>query len=123
MDIQDIASKAVEFSIETYESVVDFAVWGARRIQTVVGPVADKIRDLGIAALKMFESLLRSGPTGIFAISGALFVLGMAAFKMADRKAYEEEVVVKSLWKAAGVAAFVGATFFVGLGMASALTA
>lgn len=122
MDIQSIANNAVEFTCETFETAKTFAIWGARRISAVTGPLAEKAREFGSSALKIFESLLKSGPVGIFALSGAMFVAGIAAFKMADRKAYEDEPVGKTLWKIAGIMAFVGATVFTGIGMAAALS-
>lgn len=123
MGIQEITGKTVQFAIETAESTKNFVLWGARSVAALIPPGAAKVKEIAAKTWQLFESLIKTGPVGIFALSAVLFTAGIAAFKLADRKAYEDETVAKALWKSAGIAAFIAATVFTSVGMAASLSA
>lgn len=119
--IQEIAgtiSQTVSLILEKGEQYV---IWGGHHVNNLIAdymvPVTDKLKEVADKAWRLFDALVKTGPGGIFALSGLLFVAGIAAFKLADKKAYEEDTLIKGMWKAVGVTAFIAATAFTSLGI------
>jgi hypothetical protein len=119
--IQEIAGTILQTVAQVLEKGEQFAVWGGHHVKNLIAdymiPATEKLKEVAEKAWQLFDTLVKSGPGGIFALSGMLFLAGIAAFKLADKKAYEEDTLIKGMWKAVGVTAFIAATAFTSLGI------
>lgn len=119
--IQEIAGTIAQTVSLILEKGEQYVIWGGHHVKNLISdymvPATDKLKEVADKAWRLFDSLVKTGPGGIFALSGLLFVAGIAAFKLADKKAYEEDTLIKGMWKAVGVTAFIAATAFASLGI------
>ena len=125
MDIQPALDTVSNFATQSYETGKAFALWSGHQIQSgftrYAVPAGEKLYALAVASFRNIGQLFSRGPSAIFAVAGGLFLAGIAAFKIADRKAYEGDLTAKSLWKTAGIAAFIAATAVTTFGIGTVL--
>lgn len=121
MDIEPIVKQVSTFANKAYEVGTATVVWCGHTIKEgyyLYGiPAAEKISAFSILAFHQVQNLILLGPGKIFACAAGWLLVGAAAFKMADKKANEENLFAKSVWKALGIASFVNATALTSLGM------
>jgi hypothetical protein len=95
--------------------------WG-HLFKTEYAPaVVNKLSACALAALACLKSLFDSGPSTSFAVAGSLLFLSVLCFQIADRKDYENAVLGKTLWKTAGLLAFIASTVMTHLGLIACL--
>lgn len=125
MDIEPIINQMSAFAIHAYEVTKAGVIWGSHIVKEGYSryaiPAAEKLLDVAKAAFTLLQNLIKTGPGLIFALAGSLLLAGVTAFKLADRKAYEEDMLAKTAWKTVGIIAFVSSTALTGLGMFAAL--
>jgi len=85
-------------------------------------PATRKVAEFAKNNFELFQKSLQNGPGPIFALAGGLLIIGISSFKMADRKAYESDMLAKSLWQTSGVVSFIGATVLTSFAIFTALT-
>lgn len=69
-------------------------------------PAALKINEVSLSMLKALGNFLKKGPGPVFAVASGLFMVGVFACTMADKKGYEGDALLKSIWKTVGIASF-----------------
>lgn len=125
MDIQPIINQISSFATHAYETTKIGALWCGHAIKVGYAqyaiPAAGKLSKIAIKAFDLFQQLLKSGPGVIFAIAGVFMLAGISAFKLADRKDYEEDMLAKTAWKTTGIAAFITATALTSFGLVALL--
>lgn len=125
MDINIIANQTKAFAIKAYELSKAGVIWSGHFIKISYSdyaiPAAKKLSEVAVIAFNLLQRLIRTGPGMIFALSGTLLLVGVTAFKLADRKAYEEDLLAKTAWKTVGIAAFISATALSSLGIYAAV--
>jgi hypothetical protein len=123
MDMQPIVDTATAYTSLALCAVRDAAVWGGRKIQSgYVNYLVPAVKYLWSNALSLIKTMVQSIKQGhglAFAIAGSFFVFGIAAFKIADRHAYEQDLVSKAAWKTLGITSFVLATVVTSTAIAS----
>lgn len=126
MNAQSIASQITTFSSQAFKTNKMSVLWLGHTIKVNFSrygiPVAEKLSQLALIAFSYFQKLLRSRPGFIFIAAGGVLLLGITAFKLADRKDYEENMLAKTAWKSVGIIAFISATALTSLGMTTLLT-
>ena len=126
MNIQTAANKMIHGAQDVIDAASHFIVWAGHEIRLISSNyVAPALKKLWAGAMKVahfVQNLVKAGPKIPFGIATALFLTGVMAFKMVDRKANEDDVVVKTAWKVLGIAAFVGATLATSIGIAAICT-
>lgn len=123
MHIQPALDKIAQCTTQIYETGKAFVLWGGHKIQAGISlyviPAAQKLYELAVSSLYALGRMIKNGPGAILVIATALFATGIAAFKMADREAYEDNLLAQTAWKTLGVTAFISATAFTSLGIAA----
>lgn len=114
MNIHKVLDTTSAFADQTYHAGLSFASWAGSKIQSgcvkYLMPVVEKLNFVALKVLRGLENFLERGPAPIFALAAGLFLAGVSAFKLADRKAYEEDAFAKTTWKTIGIACFLAAT-------------
>ena len=125
MEIQPIINKLASTSTEAYQTGRTTLLWMGHTIKKTyvlyAGPTIEKLSTLAMIAFNHSKQLLRTQPGAVFALAGGLLFVGVTAFKIADRKAYEDDRFARTAWKTAGIATFVAATALTSVGMFAAL--
>lgn len=125
MEIQPIINTVATTAATTYESARTAIFWFGHTIKQTyavyAGPTIEKLSTLAMIAFNYARQALRTQPSAVFALAGGLLFVGVTAFKIADRKAYEDDVFARTAWKTAGIATFVAATALTSFGMFAAL--
>lgn len=123
MDIQAIKTDIATYAAAALHVAKEYALWAGHKIQIGISnhliPTVKSILAWVAAHFKTFKTFVQTGPGMVFAISTGIFLLGIAAFKIADHKAYEEDLLAKTAWKTLGIFAFVSATVFTSFGIAT----
>jgi hypothetical protein len=123
MNIRLNLESAGTHALNTLHAMQQFAIWGGRQIRSgfvnYLVPAIKMIWTNARLAAKNLIDAVSHGHGLAFSIAGGLFVTGVAAFKLAEHYAYEQDLVAKAAWKTVGVAAFVGATAAVSVAIAS----
>jgi len=123
MNITSIQGTFVEVAKSAYKATKEIALWGSHLVKVgITDYLTPLIKTLWASAssgLRTLNGIVKSAPGPTFGIAAALFIAGMAAFKIADHKAYDEDLVSKTAWKALGITAFVGATAITSIGIAT----
>ena len=125
MEIQPIINKLASTSSEAYQMGRTGILWmghSIEKVYTLYGvPTMEKLSSLAMITFNYSKQLLRTQPGAVFALAGGLLLIGVTAFKIADRKAYEDDMFARTAWKTAGIATFVAATALTSFGMFTAL--
>jgi hypothetical protein len=123
MNIQNIPAGIINAATRAYHTTGTFVVWFSHKVESAffnrLVPLIQNLWNATLSAIKALPHLFKSGPSIPFAIAGGLFLTGIAAFKMADHHAYEDDRVSKAAWKTLGIAAFVSATVVTSVGIAA----
>lgn len=126
MDIQPIFNPLVKIASKAFEVGKKGILSGIYVVQAGYSryamPAAEKLSSLANVFFNLLQRLFQAGPGFIFALAGGLMIAGVTAFKLADRKAYEDDMLIKTVWKTAGVIAFISATALTSVGMYAVLT-
>jgi hypothetical protein len=121
MSLQSIVNETAHLAHVALEAVKTGVSWAGHKITTGYSlyaiPAAKKVSDLASIGFKLLQNLMKSGPGFIFALAGSLLLVGITAFKLADRKASEDDVLVKTAWKTVGIVAIISATALSSLGI------
>jgi hypothetical protein len=80
-------------------------------------PGIEKLIACTTRLFNLIKNFLLSGPKGLFSAAAALLLVSAVAFKMADRKDYEDDMVAKTAWKTAGIVAFMGSVALTSFGL------
>ena len=126
MDIQPIANQISTCASKVYQ-VGKTGVLACGHVAKVgysryAIPAAEKLSAVAAVLFNLLQKLVQTGPGIIFALAGTLLLAGITAFKLADRKAYEEDRLAKTAWKTVGIMAFISATAMTSVGMFAILT-
>lgn len=126
MDMESITVRLTAFADHAYEASKAGISWCGCKAKAGYAqyaiPAMEKISTLAIVCFNQLQKLMLAGPGKIFALAGAVLFLSITAFKIADRKAYEEDTFARTAWKTAGITAFIGSTALTSLGIFTALT-
>jgi hypothetical protein len=126
MDIESVATQLTLYANQAYEIARASIVWSGHTAKTYYSqyaiPAAEKLSTLAVFCFKQLQKLVLAGPGKIFALAGGVLFLSITAFKIADRKAYEEDPFARTVWKTAGIAAFMSATALTSVGIFAALS-
>lgn len=121
MDVHMLKTSAIEAATVSYEAFKSAALWCGRKIQIgyadYLVPAIRSVWSWGCQELVSLKNPLSAGSRSVFGAAAILFFLGIAAFKIADCKAYDENSCAITAWKAAGIFAFFGATVLAGIGI------
>jgi hypothetical protein len=127
VELHPIIGHIVKNAVVASHAIKDFAVWSGHKIQlgysNYLVPAIKTLWNATASSLKSLFQLMKNGHGLTFAIAGGLFVAGIAAFKIADHQAYEQDAVSKAAWKTLGIAAFVTATVATSVAIASLIVA
>lgn len=114
MNIESVLDKTLTFAKQSYEVGKNTALLVGRQVQMgytkYLLPAAERVYSAALTTLRSLGQLLEKGPGPLFALATGLFLAGIAAFKFADQKTFEDDAVAKAIWKTIGVASFIGAT-------------
>lgn len=123
MNIQTAANKIIHGAQDVIDATGYYIIWVGHEIRLLssnyVVPALKKLWSGAMKAAHFVQNLVKAGPKIPLGIAAGLFLTGVMAFKMVDRKANEDDVIAKTAWKALGIAAFVGATLATSIGIAA----
>lgn len=126
VDIESIKSQITIYTKQAYEAAKVGILWCGCTAKAVYSqyaiPATEKLSAIAIFCFNQLQKLMLAGPGKIFALAGGVLLLSITAFKIADRKAYEEDAFARTVWKTAGIATFIGATALTSVGIFAALT-
>lgn len=127
MTLQVIQSEVVQFLTSAYDTTVIVASWAGRQIQLgITDYLIPGIKILWEAAVPCFiqtKDAILAGHCPPLLIAGVLFVIGIAAFKIVDRKANEDNVSSMKTWTTIGTLSLIAATAFTSFAIASFIPA
>lgn len=125
MNIEAIKASVTTNIQHTFDIGKQFVSWCGHKLQTgftnYLLPFIQRAWTWAAANFTHVRNLIKTGPGATFAVAATLFLAGVAAFKIADHKAHEENIIAKTAWKALGISAFVCATMTTSLGIAAVL--
>lgn len=123
MDIEAVKAGVLEGIATAREAIAKFVIWAGHKIRLLTAdylvPAYEKMCIGAVFIARAVQNIVKAGPFLPFTFASAFFLAGLAAFKIADHKAYEEEMLSKTIWKAIGVSSFTLATISTSLGIAS----
>src|SRR5262249_18522422 len=126
MDFAPIAKTILACANHAYEIGKATITWCGHTIKEgyslYVIPASEKISAIALISFNQLEKMMLLGPEKIFSIAGGLLLASIIAFKIADRKAYEEDMIAKTAWKTLGVASFISSTALISVGMFTILS-
>lgn len=126
MEIQPIINKLASSTTDAYQTSRTGILWLGHTIKKgytlYAAPTIEKLSTLAMISFNYSRQVLRTQPVAAFALSGGLLFIGITAFKIADRKAYEDDMFARTAWKTAGIATFIAATALTSFGMFIALS-
>ena len=123
MNIQNIPTGIINKATQAYHTAGTFAVWFSHKVESAffnrLIPLIQNLWNATISTVRALPHMFKSGPSIPFAVAAGLFLAGIAAFKLADHHAYEDDRVSKAAWKALGISAFTCATIVTSIGIAA----
>lgn len=124
MDIEAIAVQLTSLADQAYNAGKVGILWCGRTIKAGYSqyavPAIEKLSTLALFCMNQLQKLMLAGPGKIFALAGGMLFLSVTAFKIADRKAYEDDAFARNAWKTAGIAAFIASTALTSIGLFTA---
>jgi hypothetical protein len=126
MKSEPIQKQLAFIASQAYENSKEKLVWCGHALKKGYAkyavPTAEKLSALALKSFNQFQKMAQNSPSMILGIASGLLLIGVTAFKIADRKAYEENVFAKTAWKTAGIAAFISATAVTSVGLYTVLS-
>lgn len=114
MNIKTHFTSTSQFSAQASEVTRNAGIWigthASAGYHRYLLPTSSKIQSVALYALQALGKFLEKGPTPVLTLAGSLFFVGIVAFKVADKKAYEDNTLLKGIWKTLGVTSFIFAT-------------
>lgn len=121
MDVESIAKQLSIFADEAYDVAKTSILWCGHTATIYYSeyaiPAAEKLSELALFCFSQLQKLVLAGPGKIFALAGGVLFFSITAFKIADRKAYEEDPLTRTVWKTIGITAFLAATALTSIGI------
>lgn len=127
MNIQTVQAGLNNFFNVAYSATVTSAQWLGKNVQFgVTNYLIPGIQSLWAAILPCFiqtKNALLAGQYPPFFIAAVLFIVGITVFKIADRKANEDDDCGTKVWRSIGGLSLMAAMVFTGFGLASPISA
>lgn len=123
MNVQSL-KEAITTGLSTAgKALSDFVIWAGHKIrflsQNYIIPALSKLWSAALNTGRAVQNLVKTGAGIPLTCAAGFFLIGIAAFKLADHKAYEDEILAKTAWKALGITAFAIATTATSIGLAA----
>lgn len=123
MNIQSVTNEIISSAEVILEAINTFVSWAGHKIRLLtssyVMPAFQKLWACTLNVANTVKDIIKAGPKTPFGCATAFFLTGIVAFKLADRKAYEDAALAKTALKALGIAAFISATLSTSIGIAA----
>lgn len=122
MDLSAIKNNLIEFSSTAFNETKVAVVWLGHNIQIgFTDYIIPRVQSLWAKAVPMIitlKNMIAAGQCSPLLIAAVLFITGIAAFKIVDRKAYEDNIFAMKAWTTVGILSFIGMTVFTSYGIA-----
>ena len=123
MTIQSVQSGFIQFCSTVYNATKVATLWLGRNIQlgfnNYVVPLLKAVWASTLPYLVSLKNLIVTGKCPPLLVAAILFAVGIASFKIVDRKAYEDNTTAMKAWTSVGIVSFIGMTIFATLGIGS----
>lgn len=127
MDVSAMQNNLIEFSSIAFEATKTTAIWLGHNIQIgFTNYIIPFVQSLWVKAIPLIINLKNTiavGQCPPLLVATILFITGVAAFKIVDRKAYEDNVFAMKAWTTVGILSFIGMTVFTSYGIAPTMIA
>lgn len=105
------------------ETIKEYAIWGGHQISkgftNYIIPAIQALWSYACTAFNTLKNNYQAAPATTFALASALFLGGIAAFKLADRKSCEDSIITRRAYEILGITAWTGAVAATIVGIAA----